>query len=96
MNKQINSSVNIIVSGFLLLFFTTLAVLSYFKVDTSGINILLELITIPLLLIALTLLVYNFIYWNKENWRLSSSHVVPTTSLVACALILILATIFNV
>ena len=96
MTKQINPSVNIIVSGFLLLFFTTLVALSYFKVDTSGIAIIVELITIPLLLIALTLLVYNFIYWNKENWTFSSSHVVPTISLVVCALILILATVFNI
>lgn len=96
MNKQINPSVNIIVSDFLLLFFTTLVALSYFKIDTSGITILLELITIPLLLIALTVLVYNFISWNKENWSLSSSHVIPTISLVVCASLLILATVFNI
>lgn len=96
MNKIISTSANIAISLFLLLYFIALISFSYFNMNTKGFNVVFELITIPLLLVICGMLVYNFLNWKKEKWRLNASHFFPLSILIICVLILIFASIYNI
>lgn len=96
MKKIISKSNNILISIFLLLYFIALISFSYFNINTNGLNVILELITIPLLLLLLGMLIYNIVYWNKDKFKLNSSHILPIIIIVTCFLILILSTIYNI
>jgi len=95
--KNTNNILNLISSLVILFYFTSLIIISYYKysINTIG-SIVLEITTIPLLILTLVLYFYNFKKWYKENWKLISHPFLSIFILTLAILVMIFATIYNI
>jgi len=91
-------SLNLALSIFSLVCVTMLVSISHIKYDMahSFLGAILEIVTIPVIVMTIALLVFNVIKWSKEKWSFKNSTFYALIALVLSVGIMIIATIYNI
>ncbi len=92
-----NKSINLALSIFSLIYIIMLVSISNSKYDIahSFFGAILEIMTIPVILMTITLLVINMIKWSKEKWSIKKHTFYALIALTLSIAIMIIATIFQ-
>jgi len=90
-------SLNLTLSIFSLIFTSMLVFASHLEYDIAHnfIGVILEMVTIPIILMTIALLVYNAIKWTKEKWSIKNSSFYALIVLVMSVGIMVMATIHS-
>jgi len=91
-------TLNLMLSIVSLVFIIVLVSISHIKYDVahSFLGAVLELLTIPIIIMTIALLVVNVIKWSKEKWSFKNSTFYALIALVLSVGIMIIATIYNI
>jgi len=92
MSKSLNLSLSI----FSLIFIIMLVSISNLKYDIAHhfLGVILEITTIPVVLMTIILLVMNLIQWSKEKWSIKRSPFYALIALTLSIATMIIATIY--
>ena len=90
-------STNLALSIFSFVFIAALVSISYLKYEISNqvLRGILELVTIPIILMTIVLLVTNVMKWSKEKWSFKTSTCYSLIALILSITTMIIATITN-
>ena len=66
-----------------------------YDIAHNFIGVILEMVTIPIILMTIALLVYNAIKWTKEKWSIKNSSFYALIVLVMSVGIMVMATIHS-
>jgi len=88
-------SLNLIASIFSLIFIIILVLLSHTNYDIAHnlVGFFLEILTIPIILMTITLLVINVIRWSKEKWSFRNFTFYALIALVLSVVTMVISAI---
>jgi len=91
-------TLNLMLSIVSLVFIIVLVSISHIKYDVahSFLGAVLELLTIPIIIMTIALLVVNVIKWSKEKWSFKTSTFYALSALILSVGIMIIATMYNI
>jgi len=90
-----NGKVLLFFSIFLLLYFCALLLLSYFRIDTSTIGFIVELLTIPSIIILIVLFIGSLVTVISKKGQVKSNYSISLVILIVTILMLITGTIIE-
>jgi len=89
--------INTLFSVIILFYFTCLVSISYLNINLTKIEgAFVELFTIPLMILSVSLYCYNFYKMYKEGWKLKSYNFISIIILTLVLILLILASVYNI
>ena len=94
--KLMSKSLNLSLSIFSLIFIIMLVSISNLKYDIAHhfLGAILEITTIPVVLMTIILFVMNLIEWSKEKWSIKKSTFYALIALTLSIVTMIIATIY--
>jgi len=72
-----------------LFYFSGMLFVSKYQIDVTFLGVLVEILTIPFLILIPALVTLIMIYWSKEKWRFSSNYIGAIILLMGTVILLI-------
>ena len=93
-----SKTLNLALSIFSLFFIAGLVSVLYFKVEMANpfLRGVIELVTIPTILMTIALFIFNVNKWSREKWSMKKSTFYAVIILGLSMITMITATIFNI
>lgn len=94
--KQMTARSSLIYSALIAIYCLALVALSYYKIENKTLHFIGEILTIPVLILAAILFVYDLRKWFDEKMSLKSLYLASCILLATIFMVLIFATVHNI